>query len=95
MVASASAIMAWKSKIFMDPLGSRLFSRQNKFDNAIHTRSLNSDKIKIPVPGYPDLAVNLMATAWNENSNLRSATTLGSAKKAAKQWAKSLLDKKN
>ena len=91
MVASASALMAWKSKIFMDPLGSRLFSRQNISDQAIHTRSLNSDKIKIPVPGYPDLAVNLMATAWNENLNLRSATTLGSAKKAAKQWAKSLL----
>ena len=31
MVASASALMAWKSKIFMDPLGNRLFSIQNKF----------------------------------------------------------------
>ena len=45
-------------------------------------------------PGYPNLAMNLMANAWNENGNLRCATTIGSAKKAAKQWAKSLLNQK-
>ena len=70
----------------------RIFSVQNISSNAIHTRSSKSDKVKIPVPGYPNLAVNLMATAWNENIDLRSATTLSSARKAAKQWAKSLLN---
>ena len=51
MVASSSAMMAWKSKRFMDPLGHRLFSVQKKSSNVIQTRSLQSDKIKIPVPG--------------------------------------------
>ena len=42
----------------------------------------------MPVPGYPNLAVNLMATAWNESPELRNSCTLGSAKAAAKKWAK-------
>ena len=93
MVASASAVMVWKSKRFMDSLGRRFFSLENK-SSSINTRSSKSDKIKIPVPGFPNLAVNLLATAWNENTNLRTATTLGCAKKAAKNWAKSLLNQK-
>ena len=91
MVASASAILVWKSKHFMDPLGKHLFPILNINSAHIHdTRSTKCDKIRVPVPGYTELAVNLMATAWNENSDLRNASTLGSAKIAAKKWAKTL-----
>ena len=88
MMASASAQMAWKSRQNMDPLGNRLFSEKNTTD--INLRSTKSDKIKTPVPGYPNVAINLMAMAWNENTDLQSATTIGSARKAAKNWAKSI-----
>ena len=63
---------------------------QNKNLSSVNTRSSNSDMIKVPVPGYPSLPVNLMATAWNENPELQNASTLGSAKTAAKKWAKLL-----
>ena len=92
MAASASAQMVWKSKKFMDPLGKKLFPTKCIDTKAIHARSANSERIKIPVPGYSNLAVNLMATAWNENSDLRSSITLGSAIKAAKQWARSIFN---
>ena len=88
MMATASAQMAWKSKQYMDPLGNRLFSGGNTTD--INLRSSNSNKIKTPVPGYPNVAINLMAMAWNESIDLQSATTIGSARKAAKTWAKSI-----
>ena len=58
-------------------------------------RSTKSDKIKVPVPGYTELAVNLMATAWNENCDLRNASTLGSAKTAAKKVGKNALNLSN
>lgn len=90
MVASASAIMTWKSKISWDPLGKQLFPAQNINVNAVNTRSSKSDQIKMPVPGNPSLALNLMATAWNEIPELRNASTLGSAKAAAKKGAKSV-----
>ena len=89
MMALASAVMVWKSKLSWDPLGKCLFPAQNINANTVNTRSSKSDKIKMPVPGNPNLAVNLMATGWNENPELRNATTLGSAKTAAKKWAKS------
>ena len=88
MVASASAIMMWKSKQFMDPLGQRLFPVQIINEDGVILRSSKSDKVKLPVPGNPNLAVNLMALAWNENPELRKARTLGSAKLAAQKWAK-------
>ena len=91
MTASASAIMAWKAKQSMDPLGKCLFSTPMINPTNPHvTRSTKSSKIAVPVHGYPELAVNLMATAWNENSDLRNASTLGAAKKAARKWAKTL-----
>ena len=90
MAASASAVMIWKSKLCGDPLGKKVFPVQSIDQNAVNTRSSQSDKIKIPVPGYPSLAVNLMATAWNEIPELRKASTIGSAKRAANNWAKSL-----
>ena len=76
----------------MDTLGNLLFPPQNiNADDQIIRRSSKSDMIRPPVPGYPDLAVNLMATAWNENISLRNATNLGSAIKASRQWSKSIL----
>ena len=70
----------WKSKQFMDPLGQRLFPVQIINEDGVILRSSKSDKVKLPVPGNPNLAVNLMALAWNENQELRKARTLGSAK---------------
>ena len=57
--------------------------------DSIH-RSHVSEKIKTPVQGNDNLAVNLIATAWNENPELRAAATLGTAKIAAKKWARTL-----
>ena len=54
------------------------------------TRSTKSNKIAVPVHGYPELVVSLMATAWNENSDLCNASTLIAAKRAAKKWARTL-----
>ena len=90
MVATSSAVTAWKSKFHMDSLGQRLFPVQIINDESKITRSFKNDQIKTPVPGYYNLAVNLMAGAWNENPELRNSTTLGSAKIAAKNWAKAL-----
>ena len=89
MVASASALMVWKSKLSKEPLGKRLFPEQNTNSSSLNTRSSKSDTIKMPVPGYPNLAINLMATAWNEIPELHNSVPLGSAKTAAKKWAKS------
>ena len=82
--------MVWKSKSSRDPLGKRLFPEKNINLSSVNTRSSKSDVIKVPVPGYPSLPVNLMATAWNENPELQNASTLGLATTAAKKWAKSL-----
>ena len=71
-----------------NPLRKRLFPVQDTNLNSVHTRSSKSDKLQMPVPGYPTLAVNLMATAWNETPELRNSRTLGSAKAAANKWAK-------
>ena len=90
MAAASSAVMAWKSKLNNDSLGQRLFPIQNINEDTKITRSFMSDQIKTPVPGYQNLAVNLMAGAWNENPELRNSFTLGSAKIAAKNWAKKL-----
>ena len=58
--------------------------------DTINSRFTYSDKIKTPVPGHPNLAINLMAHAWNEIFELRNCTTVGKAKIAAKRWARSL-----
>ena len=92
MVASTSAIMVWKSKMSMDPLGSLIFPNTviSNSPGKMSTRSTVSNKAKLPVPGFDTLAVNLMARAWNESPNLQNASTLGAAKSAAKMWSRSL-----
>ena len=91
MVAAASATMVWKSKTLMDPLGSLLFPI--KTASPTKNMVLRSDlcpNAKQPVPGYGNLAANLLARAYNEVPNFHNVTTLGAAKTAAKNWAKSL-----
>ena len=54
------------------------------------TRSMLSDKIQQPVPGYPTLATNIMVRVWNDIPDLQNATSLNAAKSVSKKWAKSI-----
>ena len=54
------------------------------------TRSGNSGKAKLPVPGCGALAANILARAWNEAPQLQNAPTLGAAKLAARKLARFL-----
>ena len=90
MVASTSAMMVWKSKKCMNPLGSLLFPEKSDLQLKRQTRSYNDGKAKLPVPGYGTLAVNLLARSWNDATNLQNAPTIGAAKSAANTWARSL-----
>ena len=71
----------------MNLLGCRLFKKR---PNLMKTRSVYSNKIDIPVLGYPNLPMNLMAKVWNDVPELQSATTLASAKRISQKWAKSI-----
>ena len=91
MVAYSSAVMIWKSKKCMDPLGSLIFQSKviNQSRNII-TRSDTSSAVKVPVPGNGNVAANLLARTWNEAAQVQTATNLSAAKSAAKMWARSL-----
>ena len=92
IVAYSSAVMVWKSKQRMDPLGSLLFpEKQINPDFNIELRSARSSKTDIPVPGHGTLAANLLARSWNESTDIQNATTLSAAKTAARKWSKSLV----
>ena len=84
MTASSMAILTWKSKHFMTPLGVRLFSEKTKGRN---TRLAESKDICPPVPGFQSLPINLMAKIWNKVPGLQTATTLGAAKTLVKKWS--------
>ena len=86
-VASIVAITVWKAKQSMNPLGHLLFKKQPNLRN---TRSMCSNKVDIPVPGYPSLATNIMAKVWNENTELQNALTLSAAKRISLKWAKTI-----
>ena len=86
-VASVMAVMVWKSKISMDPLGVRLF--QDNL-NARTTRFTSSNNICQPVPGYATLPSNLMARVWNSVPGLHTVSTLSAAKTLSRKWAKSI-----
>ena len=91
MVASAAATMIWKSKMIMDPLGKLLFPKQTTdIEKNMCTRSESSNRAKLPVPGFSTLAANLLARAWNESSTLQNSSTIGAAKLASINWARSL-----
>ena len=89
MVASISALTVWKSNNRTDSLGSLLFPTRTHNHGMTH-RSESKCLAKPPVPGSDIIAENLLAKAWNEAPALRSASTLGAAKSAARKWAKSL-----
>ena len=91
MVAYSSAVMIWKSKKCMDPLGSLIFPSKviNPSRNII-TRSDTSSAVKVPVPGNGNAAANLLARTWNEAAQVQAATNLSAAKSAARMWAQSL-----
>ena len=93
MVAYTSAITVWKSKLWKDPLNTVLFpSKVANLVEGVSTRSENSFKAKIPVPGCRTLAANLLARLWNESPDIQKAETLGAAKKAARNLSKSLVN---
>ena len=92
MVTYTSATMVWNSRMSMDPLGLRLFSRTVvKPSGSTITRSDKSVKAKLPAPGYGTLAANLLARVWNESPDLQNSKTPAAAKKAARKFSKSLV----
>ena len=81
------AVLAWKSKQEMNPLGVRLFSTKVTVKN---TRLASSSDISPPVPGFQTLPLNLLAKVWNNVPGLQAATTLGAAKILARKWARTI-----
>ena len=55
-----------------------------------HTRSVTSNKICDPVPGYDTLATNLMARVWNDIPELHDAPNLSAAKRISRKWAQGI-----
>ena len=93
MVAYTSAITVWKSKLWKDPLNTVLFQKKvEKVVGSVSTRSENSFKAKLPIPGCRTLAANLLARLWNKSDDIQIAETFGAAKKAARKLSKSLLN---
>ena len=77
----------------MDPLGRVLFTKKvQSVSGGVSTRSENSCKAKLPVPGCRTLAANLLARLWNASPDIQSAVTFGAAKKAARKLSKSLVN---
>ena len=85
-VASIMATTVWKAKQSINPLGKCLF----KETVSLRTRSASSDEIRPPVPGYPNLATNIMARVWNTIPELHNASTLYTASSILQKWAKSI-----
>ena len=86
-VASIMAVTVWKSKESMNPLGQCLFKEKLCTKS---TRFQNSKEIQPPVPGYPNLASNLMARVWNSIPALQNASSLAAAKVISRKWAKNI-----
>ena len=84
-VASIVATTVWKSKQSMDPLGQCIFREKQSIRTL---RSVTSNEIPLPVPGYPTLTTNLMARVWNSVPELHTATSLTAARFISKKWAK-------
>ena len=86
-VASIVAVTVWKARQSMNAIGHCLFQDKQSLRS---TRSATSKEIRPPVPGYSNLASNIMARVWNSIPKLQSASTLGSAKTIARKWAKGI-----
>ena len=88
-VASITAVTVWKSRQSMDPLGRCLFP-EKETNTERKLRSQSCQEIRPPVPGYPNLATNIMAKIWNSVPDLRNASTIGTAKSISRKWAKTI-----
>ena len=77
--------MVWKARLAMNPLERCLFPERSRI-----TRSVTSINASQPVPGYPYLATNHMARAWNSIPGLSTTTTLAEAKRKSRKWAKTI-----
>ena len=88
-VASITALTVWKSKQSMDPLGRCLFKEKDATTD-MKLRSQSSKEIRPPVPGYPNLATNIMARIWNDVPGLQNASTISAAKFISRKWAKNI-----
>jgi hypothetical protein len=86
-VASIIAVTVWKAKQSMNSLGKCLFQERPSIRS---TRSATSNQIRMPVPGFPTLASNLMARVWNSIPELQSASTLSAARTISRKWAKGI-----
>ena len=56
-----------------------------KTEPSRNTRSSNSTKLCLPIPGHPEAASNKLAQVWNL-MDLSSAKTLGNARTLARKW---------
>ena len=81
------AVLTWKSKQVMNPVGVRLFCERK---NKKNTRSAESTNICPPVPGFQTLPMNIIARIWNKVPGLQNATNLGAAKSLANKWARTI-----
>ena len=90
-VASIMATTVWKSKQSMNLLGQCLFKdRSIQKTSTVCLRSDKSNELRPPVPGYPNLATNIMAKVWNSVPELHEARTLGAARATARKWARGI-----
>ena len=84
LTQAVSEIMAceiWKAQNKKNPLG-HVYQNRAPLKN---TRTSNSSKLCLPIPGHPEAAANKLAQAWNL-MNLSSAKTLGNARALARKW---------
>ena len=86
-VASITTITVWKAKQSMNPLGHCPFQERPSLRS---TRSTTSKEIRPTVPGYPNLASNIMARVWNTIPELQNTPTLGAAIAISRKWAKGI-----
>jgi hypothetical protein len=91
MVVTATAMEAWKSFHSKDgesgrrnPVGELLFSR--KIASSRSLRAATAGEIHVPLRGHTTL-VRQAAVIWNRVPELRLASTLAEAKRAAKSFA--------
>ena len=85
--ASIMAVMLWKSKQEMNPLGVCIFSEKT---HKKYTHLAESNKVSPTVPGFHTLPSNIMTRIWNSVPELQTATTLGKAKSIARLWARTI-----
>lgn len=84
LTQAVSEIMAceiWKAQNKKNPLG-HVYQNRAPLKN---TRTSNSSKLCLPIPGHPEAATNKLAQVWNL-MNLSSAKTLGNARALARKW---------